>query len=73
MMSEIFEEEFVELYHKFQKELGGIVLIKDVGEGVKQIYAKKGKEQMQFFVDLSNLEKVADSFADALRSLTRIK
>ena len=71
-MSEIDEKAFVTAYHEFQKELNGIVLIKNVGEGMKQIYAKRGKEQLQFFIDPSNPDKVKDDFAVALRELTRI-
>ena len=72
-MSEIDEKAFVIAYHEFQRELSGIVLIKNVGEGMKQIYAKKGKEQLQFFIDPSNPDKVKDDFDAALRALNRIQ
>ena len=40
---------------------------------MKQIYAKKGKEQLQFFIDPSNPDKVKDDFAAALRALNKIQ
>ena len=72
-MSEVDNKQFVEAFHKFQKELNGIVMIKNVGEGMKQVYAKKGKEQLQFFADPSNVDKTTEDFAAAMRSLNKIQ